>query len=458
MSRLRNDERGMAIATVALLGLAVVMVTSMMILRGTRQVRNTSSDAQWEQALHVAEAGLDYALVVVKIDRDFTTGEIVPTFDDPDAERSWAVTAADARGDGDLGDLPEGQYAIVMPTNEQVVYSVGFAPSRDAIDRRVRVVRASYTRIPGTTRWLADRAFLTNQDLTISGSPVAFEARANVHANGDMTVSGNPTTHDACLSASGLAHVSGNLNDHPACPWPGGQDIVDIPDIDPRQFWKVSEYDLCPGGLVTAGPAHASFGASAGDEPCTGSILEGDAGSSPYLGWEYRGTDPIDGEVWVYVTNVENHGAFYVYQGSVSVPTGPGTQTNPWYLTLAAEAGGECDAHVGGDIDLSGAAVLAPASGAGSMFMVAGRDILWNGNGRLLSPGVIAAVEQVAIFGNPQVEGSYIAAEACDTEGDSLDESVIAGNPKFELAGPIETQWEFIGSEGSVAVVSWDEL
>jgi hypothetical protein len=458
MRRLHTDDRGMAIATVALLGLAVVMVTSIMTLRGTRQVRNTSSDAQWEQALHVAEAGLDYALVVVKINSDYTTGEIVPSFDDPDAERAWAVTAADAQLEADLGETPEGDYAIVMPLNDQVIYSVGFAPSRDAIDRRVRVVRVSYARVPGSTQWRADRAFVTNRDLTITGNPVAFEARANVHANGHITVSGNPTVHDACLSSSDGATVIGNLNDHPACPWPGDQETSHIPVIDPRDFWSLSEYDLCPAGVVRAGPAHGSFGASAASEPCTGSVLEADAATSPYLGWEYQGSDPVDGERWVYDTNVENHGSFYIFQGSAWLPTGPGTNTNPWYVSLFVEAAGGCPANVGGDIVLSGAAVLAPATGAGSMFMVAGRDIHWNGNGRLKAPGVIAAAEQVSIVGNPQVEGSFIASEACDTEGDGMDASAITGNPVFELDGPIGTTWEDVGSEGSVAVVAWDEL
>ena len=454
---LKRDERGIAIATVALLGLAVVMVTTIMTFRGTRQVRNTGNDARWEQALHVAESGLDDIIVDVKADAGYTTGQVVPTFDDADAERAWAVGVVDELPSDDLRSTPEGEYATIVPINDQVIYSVGFAPSRASIDRRVRVIRVSYTRVPGAVPWIAEKAFITDGDLTISGNPTSFEARANVHANGHSTISGNPTVHDACMSSSNGATITGNLNDHPACPPPGDQPVEFIPDVDPRDFWALSEYDLCPDGSVHAGPAHASFGGSAGSEPCLGTPLETDAASSPYLGWEFTGTDPVDGAEWVYDTNVENHGSYYVYQGSAAIPTGPGTNNNPWYLSLMVEASGSCPNQVGGDVVLSGAAVLAP-NDAGSMFMVVSRDIHWNGNGRLKAPGIIAAGEQIVIFGNPQVEGSFIAREGCDTTNDSLDASAIAGNPQFELDGPLVTTWEYLGTEGGVAVVAWDEL
>ncbi|MDX1690155.1 MAG: hypothetical protein R3290_03925 [Acidimicrobiia bacterium] len=459
LRRLRDDDRGVAIATVALLGLAVVMMTSVMTLRGTRQVNNTSSDGQWEQSLHVAEAGLADVITDVKADDTYTTGQILPTFDDADAERAWAVQVADGLPSADLITTPEGEYAVIVPAGEQVIYSVGFTPARDAAERRVRTVRVTYERIPGALPYYAAKAFVTNGHLSISGSPTAFESNADVHANGDLDVSGNPTTHDACLTASGLATVDGNVNDHASCEGPSYQPLEVVPDIVPRDFWPSSEYDLCPNGEVRAGPAYGgAFAADPNDAPCTGDILEADAGASPYLGWQYLGYSSIDGHVWEYGTNVENHGSYYVFQGSASIPTGPGTNTNPWRISLVAEAEGACDAHVGGDIVLTGAAVVTPHETAGTLFMIAGRDVVWDGNGRLKEKGIIGAVEQIAIIGNPVVLGSFIAAEACDTAGDLVDVSEIAGNPKFELDGEVETIWEYVGSEGSVAVVAWDEL
>jgi hypothetical protein len=453
---MRADERGVAIATVALLGFAVVMITTVMTLRGTRQLRNTSSDAQWEQSLHVAEAGLDDIIVKVEADQTFSTGEFVPGFDDGDAERAWAIAIADGLDSADLLSTPEGEYATIVPLNEQSIYSVGFAPNRESVERRVRVVRISYTRVPGVVPWKAERAFLTGGNLYVTGNPTAFEARSNVHANGHATISGSPTLQDACFSAAAGATISGNLNDHAACPDPGGQEAVFIPDIEPRDFWHLSEFDLCPDGAVRAGPRHP-MGDSTSGEPCTGTMLEVDAAASPYLGWGFTGIDAFGAAQWRYGTNVENHGAYYVYHGSATIPSGPGTSTNPWRLSLVVEPVGDCPAHVGGDIVLTGAAVVTPYDTAGT-FMVAGRDVIWDGNGRLKEPGIIAAVEQIALVGNPQIQGSFVAEDACDSPDDSLDASEVAGNPKFELLGPLETIWGYEDSEGAVEVVGWDEL
>ena len=78
IGELRDDERGMSIAAVMFLGLAVVMLTSVVAVRAFRQGGSVDGDARWEQALHVAESGLDDGLVRMFQNEDYTTGEVMP--------------------------------------------------------------------------------------------------------------------------------------------------------------------------------------------------------------------------------------------------------------------------------------------------------------------------------------------------------------------------------------------
>lgn len=78
MRRLRDEERGMALAAVMFLGLAVMMLTSVIAVRAFRQSGNTAMDATWEATLNVAESGLDDGLVRMHDQPGYTTGEFMP--------------------------------------------------------------------------------------------------------------------------------------------------------------------------------------------------------------------------------------------------------------------------------------------------------------------------------------------------------------------------------------------
>ena len=56
--RIRADERGAAIAIVMLVGVVLVLLSSIMVARGYRQLVNTSNDTHWDNALFAAEAPL----------------------------------------------------------------------------------------------------------------------------------------------------------------------------------------------------------------------------------------------------------------------------------------------------------------------------------------------------------------------------------------------------------------
>ena len=80
-ARLLRDERGAAVAMILLIGSVLVVLTGVIVTRGVRQVGNTAGDADWEQSLNVAEAGMEFAINSLNNDGDFTTGETVPAFD-----------------------------------------------------------------------------------------------------------------------------------------------------------------------------------------------------------------------------------------------------------------------------------------------------------------------------------------------------------------------------------------
>jgi hypothetical protein len=467
MRRLRHDDRGVAMAIVLFIGTILILLSTIMITRGFRQLGNTANNQNWDQSLSVAESGLEVGLVELDDDFDWSTGEVIPAgVIGTDAERGWAVSAADARPAEDVETTPEGEFVVVKPSNRDLLFSVAYVPSRDAAERRVRVVRAALSFAPTSNAWSLDMAFLTDDDFTISGNPTFHGDAASGHSNGHLTVSGDPTFHDGCLTASDGGSISGNINDHSDCaPDPYYEPEEFVPEIIPRDFWHMSEYDMCPDGKVRAGPAHPTFGSTAGSTPCTvGHILEDDAGSNPFNGWKFNGCcDSKLNAMWDLADNTSDDGAYYFYQGSPQVSGSPGTNNSPWYVLIVAEAVGSCADHVGGDFVASGSLVIAPYT-AGSehtsntVNVIAGRDIEWSGDGRLKEPGIIAAREQIKLNGNPQIEGAFIAESECDSADDNVHQTEITGNPTFTLEGPMQTLWFTTQGPPLLEVAGWDEL
>lgn len=466
--RLHRDESGVALAIVMLLGSILVLISVVIVNRAARQVGTVNSDTRWDQALHVAESGIDVGLVSLEGNESWTTGETVPAGKlGSSDEGDWAVEVADARAASTLGVTPEGEYAVIKPSNAAVIYGVGFVPSRDAIGRRVRVVRVTLDQSPASITYQANRSFLTNEELEIIGNPTFHGVAASAHSNANVTVPGNPTFQDGCLTASTGGTVTGNLNVHASCPSTSTrftQPTQYVPEIVPRNQWGLSEYDMCPDGKVRAGPGHPTLGATAGTAPCTTGTILSQSATTPYRGWKYTGCcSATEGAGWTYDTNTAYDGAYYFYQGTVRIPNSPGTNNNPWMVTIIAEASGSCPNNVGGDVFLSGSMALAPYTAgskhSGNGFAVlSGRDVDWSGNGKLLAPGVVAAREQISIGGNVDVDGAFIAEGKCNTATSTIQKNSISGNPTFRLDGPIGTGWTILTGQGGLAIVGWDEL
>jgi hypothetical protein len=447
----------MAAVVVLLMGVSLLLLTSVVVFRAVVQAGATRSDARWEQALYVAESGLNLGGLTVQRDEGFTTGETAPPFADRAAERAWVVAAADGRPDADLMLTPEGEFVIVRPGNSDTLYSVGYVPARDDVNRRVRVVSADIGSVMVPGPWIMEYAFLTGADLELFGNPsIVSGTSTGVHANGSLDVIGTVTV-DGCVGAVGSVAVNGNLYQGAGCDPVGGQDMVDIPDLSPRQFWYLSQYDLCPGGAVKAGPAHPVFGNTVANRPCTGATLMSD-GSAGYVGWSFRGCcDGRLGAQWDLTSGSPPDGIFYVYKGSARISGSPGSSTDPWQATLLVEGEGSCSTIVGGDVEVTGGPKIVPHPYAQGLSIIAGRDLRMAGTPQMGIAGIIGAYEQIYLDGNLAVfEGGFIAQEACDSVDDFLDATEVGGSFTLTNTGDLETP--FVGVVSELGLSFWDEL
>ena len=455
--RIPEDEQGLAMITVVMLGAALLLVMSLVYSRGVSQFGNTSGDAKSSQALDAAESGLNTGIAFVENDGEYTTGELLPDgILGSGDEREWAIAAAEARPGSDVIGTTDAEFVVIKPSNAPIVYAVGYAPSREDDQRRVRVVRARVQVETITTAWTSNLAFLANDRLTFRGNPTFLTgASVGIHTNGFLDVGGS-TFADGCVSASGGAQVTGSFTQPPGCPNPGNQAQVVVPFVDPRNHWAKSEYDLCPDGKVRAGPAHPQYGNTATSVPCNGQTLTTAADSSPYRGWRFMGCcDPSDGSTWKYESTFANHGVYYVYQGVATIVSSPGADLLPWQASIFAESAGACTSLVGGDIKIAGSPVMEPYSTTGNLQFIAGRDIDISGN--LDFTGLAAAHEQIEITGDLDVhDGTFLAESGCDTPGSPIAESYVGGGATVDNHGP--TQTELVAPSYLLVARSWVEL
>lgn len=434
-------EDGYALVATLTIGAIMFLLAAVIFGRNISDFNQVGHDRRREQAIHAADGGLDHALYRVDVDHSWNTSEILAgqSFVSDRAERDWAIQQAQ---DNAATRSPEGDWAVVRPADAQVIYAVGYIPSRTE-PRNIRVIRADYDFAP----FRPDYAILTGGDLLIPGNPVVAGSLANVHANKNVVISGNPNIAGKA-TASGDYSQSGNpvLGQG----WEESVPLVAIPNINPREHYLKSHYDLCPNGTVRAGPSYIDTnGASApnpngSSTPCAGDQLAV-ATSNEYRGWKKSGDDSLQLAKWDYGGSTAYDGVYYVYQGSAKVGGNPGENAAPWNVTIIAEAtatGPEpthCP-HRGGDIEVSGNPKMHAHSHASPLLFIAGRDLKVNGNPQSGGPGysgVFAAHEQAQLSGNPVVVGAVISNSSCNTSGSPIPNTGIEtnGNPSITYDG-----------------------
>ncbi len=414
----RDSERGAGLILVVIIG-AMLMGMSVLAL-SLFQSSNTRSSRHvaYEQAVHVAEQGLDETIARLQYNPNYNTATAPSSgpFATAAAEKAWVDSMTDSAPEYNpsvtptspvLKHGPKGDYVAVKPSGKKVIYTKSWIPNR-ASARRTRVLKAEY--LLGSFN--PSNAILVGGNLTVSGSVDIGGIGGNVHANGAIDASvGGGGSISGTLTSSGAA--TGDINGTVAV---GGQSKQDIPKVDPLTLWTLYNtkegptpipistpypnwYDLCPDGSVRVPDNVAG--------PCTGTLLD-DADLYPlgFLGWKRAGT------TWSYNSG-NNAGTFYVHQGSINVSGNP---AGPWVATLIASAietsSSPC-ARTDGDISISGTPDMRGHLNGGEFALVAGRDLDIAGNVDQTFGGLMSAWEQIKITGNPTLQGAVLGQDRC---------------------------------------------
>jgi hypothetical protein len=456
------DERGIAMVSTVLMGAILFAIAAIVMTRNFSDYNQVRSDRRFEQAIQVADSGVDHTLYKVGAAPSYTTGEELPAeYMGPNvdrvAEEAWVL---DNVKDNPLVTTPEGQWATIRPWNADVIYSVGYVPTRSA-PYKVRIIRAAYDYAP----FVPSVAILTDGNLQIGGSATITGAGGSVHANGNVIVSGSPHI-DGYVSASGSC--TGCVPPPPGATIQNqgesgpGKPKREVPLINPRENYVMSDYDLCPNGQIRTGPSYIDDGKAPNTTgaPCGGTLIAVASASTPWRGWKYMGFDSSKAHQWHFSDPAPFDGVYYIYQGSAQVTSSPGTPTTPWKVTLFAEAissgeePGHCP-HVGGDIDMAGGGTVKPNSKAQPLHLIAGRDLLMNGTPGNKWEGVYAAHEQFKLEGHVEMNGVIIANDYCDTVGSPVSKNIInvGGSAKINYDGGLEVP---LGRR--IRTTHWNEL
>lgn len=529
ISKLLSDrEAGMAILGAILFGAVLMLGTAVVVSRGNAQFNHTSQDACWESALAAAESAINWGAAQLDADPTYTTPGLGSL---AGADRAQVIAAAESLPLLPLA-LPTGEAVFLKAADEDEVYGVGYCPNRDADNPRVRVVRAtassagtgtvgggSEASSPGG--WVANHAWLVGGDTHIAGRQYYFQgANASLHANGAnepedcwpppgsdqvrneyCAIKGGdnpgwPNFDTGCMTSSGgvQGHIHSLHNPwwqptpptQPGCALEGIDRYtlppVEIPDINASDLWTLSEYDLCPDGVIRQGPAHPD-GNTTFDEPCTGVILDVMNPSQPWNGWQSTGYSSELGQYWQFVSPEPSHGAYYAHHGTIDIHTnssGAGTVGSPLKMLLMASAPGHCqNPQGGGNVRIAADIVFEPYRAgivheSNNMFIIADTDVgIWSPSS-IRGNAVVAVREQIQLSGSTMYfEAAFIAQDDCNTPGSSVPpgtlSNITGANMTFVLNGPIVTGLP--GEHGStddgegdpaevmeLTVTSWTEL
>lgn len=440
-----HGERGAAMLITLVVGSALVLVTTIMLMRGVTQLGSTAADGRWDGALDAAESALDVALQHLEIEPTWTTGEVLPSFTSPAEERAWAIAAARARPASEILALPGGEAVIVRPEGVSYVYAVGFKPTRDASPVSVRAVRVGYAL--HEVDYLIEHALLVGDDLQMSGETLVNDINDNggssVHSNGSFSGSGAYTV-EGCLSSSGSS-LEGDVN-CPASPVPPEP----IPAFDPLIVYPYAHFALCS-GVAYGGPAHDT--APDPDEtPCNGNETV-----VPIVNWAATSS----GGVWSWNTTKSpaSEGVFYIHHGDFDGKIGKEGEA-PLEITviLSSASGGACGAPSSGNMVLDGNTnfTVHPSLAAAGydIAVVAQGDVDFEGSATV--GGAILVHEQVDYRGSADSWGAVVAAGACHTVGSPVIVSTMTGGSTINYPGPIQTP--FTSTELDAEITEWFEL
>ena len=425
-TRRGRDQAGIGVVLVIAVGMLVIGMGLLAHRIFDGAVSSSSSHVTYEQALHLAEHGIDQTLARIQKDQTYSNAPDIPdsVVSGPE-EKAWVAQQIET---ATAQTAPEGEFVALKPGNRNVVYGASWIPSR-ANPRRTRIVKAEYL----LSAYNPDDAILTGGNLRINGTVDVAGSAGNVHSNAALTVIGSPSISGS-LTSSGSFSESGS----PTVLGPergGGYPEHSLPTIDPVQEWhrhvgpaadpdKAYDsvwYDLCPDGTVRRPDGAA---------PCQGSLADGFVPGVDYQGWRLKG------DRWEFGSNNAFDGVFFAYEGNIKVSGSPGSGGTPWTVTLMASGSGPDGDLATGDIEISGSAVMTPM--ITDLALLARRDIDLTGTPGQGLNGLVAAHEQVRAAGHASIVGAIVAEDEGDSPGSPIHGNGVDGTISLVYDGGIE--------------------
>lgn len=493
--RLR-DESGAALIFSLLAVIIVGGIAAVMTVRATAQTTATAVERDHEQAIHVAEAGLDDVIVHLNQNQSYLTEEddgdphvydIALSASDAE-QRTWALGIAADAADCVHGETGEGEFCAIRPKLPDAqggaplpwVYGVSFIPSRDAPEPKIRVVKMQFDE----GFFTPPRAILTQGNLTLGGSLSLGGDNGSVHTNGSVTINGGAVTSSGPVTSTGS--FSGGCS---GCATGSGQvdDSIPLPDVSAIAAYRREAddyasaftggtyagdwFDLCSDGTVQA-PAFDG----ARPAPCEGAagtdwiLYDATDPAQParYRGWTWnasQSTWSAGGGGGGNVSSPLLDGIYYVHEANADIS---GSVNADIRLTVIVDAHGSNDpiappdttctgawaGNESGNLSVTGVGGGSFRSFVSDLLFLTDRDIETSGNmsGTTLG-GVMATHEQLAIGGTPTVEGAVVAEDACDTPSSPVHANTVSGNFTLTYTG-----LGAVPLSSVVRITAWNEL
>lgn len=435
-ARLTQGNRDDGFAMVLVIGFTAVLAGLIAVgtAVGIRTLQSSRSHLNFENALAVAESGIDGTLAEINTaynsvpSNDYVTGGGCgftfdqATFTTEKQEREAARAKLEALPTTCTTTTVGGQYVAVRPGNRRAVYSLSWTPSRTAPGAKRRLVKAEYLFAP----YKPSNAVLTDGNLDFSGSvaisPIGNITDSNVHSNGTATGFNGSTNIDGQLSSTGTlgscpSSITGGCL--------GGAAVQSVPTIKARTYYtskadayRANWFDLCPDGTMRKPPTTATL------VPCTGAAL------TSTNGWQFTAGSGTTAPVWTLPRTAGGpfNGVYYAFE-SDAVLGSNGNSKATWQISVLAEAkttgvvnSATCN-KLGGNINwklfnlapwLPGLQLLADANltgsanaDAGSGLFLAGDKIDLNTSSSTIT-GAVVAGNLCAAAGQNTIQGVSI--------------------------------------------------
>lgn len=446
---LRRDDSGFALILVIGIGFIVAILVAASIAMTSALLNGSVRHQNFEGSLAAAEAGLDFELSKVQQYKNQTPPADYVTaapcnvtaapdgsvFDDPTTERDWAKSVLVSLPSSCLRTTSAGQYVAFRLAGRNVVYAMGWAPTKASPIDRPRVLKAEYIFAP----YQPGNALLTAGNLNFGGSVDITTGvnviGANVHTNGGVTMP-NSVTVTGNVSAVGSASCSNAVTG--TCT--SGSTLQAVPDANPRVVYSAMNsdvaqdsgwYDLCPDGWArypsTGGPCQGSQVVPAGWGSAT------PPGTAPG-GWVFTAGSANTAPKWsINMSSVPSSPSSTVYYayGSNVVMDGNTGVTMPYTIlvegvsasdsAVSAFSGSAICGSVGGDF-FAKQVSLVPASQLAGLGVMATGQISLNtqtqigadGNGAMVLAGHNLTTQASA---GTVIIGAMAANNTCNASG-----------------------------------------